>query len=239
MSSVEQRPNLILGQGQIGAALAKLCCRKLETKWMTWSKSGRANSTFSGDIATVNLKDLPSFNTVVIILSPRHRTEREYCSLYSVALHRLLKELRAKRVIFCSSTVVYPPSDRHQWCSEDCEVLSHNYRAKYLLAAEKTIEFYYPNSSVICRLTGLVDDEQLLKQRVQSSSSCWLNYVFRHDVVNILFEFIKRYDIAGTYNISSDHICYNKSNTSSGKKVSNLKLKSVINYSFKMMREEI
>lgn len=236
LSTVVDNSLLILGQGDLGSRLAQSARVNLERSTVTWALSHRSNPDIIGDIAKFDFHQLGAFGTVVIILSPSERSSEAYNHLYNLGIGRLASMIKASRVIFISSTAVYPSDG--QWHCENSQLVAKTYRAQALLEAERHIKYHYPNSHVILRLSGLINQQNHKKVgQPFDFKSKWLNMVSRSDVLEILIKLIEQ-DISikddktvGTFNVTRSPI-YNNEGQIFGKKVSNLKILSTLDFSF-------
>lgn len=231
LSSIPQPPNLILGQGPLGFAF-----KKASAQWdyptLTWSSSGRHQSDFQGDIATYPLNTLPLFSTIVIAISAPERTPQAYAQLYQKSLYRFLSQVSFKRILFCSSTVVYASSEE-RWCDEETLEYNQNFRAYSLLCAERFIKHYAANRYVILRIGGLESSPCAHVKKQVAGPSPWRNLVWRGDVCKIIEKIVFQHpDLCGTFNICSDSHPYRHTEPDYGKKISNLKIKAAIGYQF-------
>ncbi len=170
------------------------------------------------------------------------------------ALVPFIESSRIQRVIFASSTSIYPETVCDAY--EDLDFVPDNERSKVL----KTVEEMFLNSSLfqttVLRLAGLFGGERMIgkflsgKKSIKSAQG-YVNLVHFEDVVSILLKIVENNVSPGVINVCCDehplrkelyeraakHLkvplpTFDTSAEVKGKKVSNKKLKSLLSYEF-------
>ena len=219
-----KKTSLILGQGPVGQLLAQ-SLRQENFEVLTWAKSERQGQTYYGDLATSkSLLDVPPVDILIIVLSSKERSAQAYKYLYETTLKIVLSSLKFSKVIFCSSTAVYPDDSSYMQDEDQCQNYSFHFRGQYLLKAEKLVRYYSPQEHIILRVGGIVrpDSQDLYKGS---------NAVEQKTLVNLVIALVSEYShINGIYNICSDK--YLLAQRQKAKIVSNLKIKSKLGSQF-------
>ena len=203
---------LIVGSGDIGSGLAKSLAAKGHTVWgMRRSEKpiGEGVTTLSADVSDMEtlIGQIPKdLDYVVYSIASPEFSEEGYDLYYVhglVHILALLKQQHAqpKRVIFVSSTSVYPQHDG-SWVDETTVAEPTAFAGRKMLEAEtKLQDCEYPHTVV--RFSGIYGPGRTrLINQAKGGSHCdpepdlWTNRIHRDDCIGVL-EFIIEQDMAG------------------------------------------
>jgi nucleoside-diphosphate-sugar epimerase len=190
----------------------------------------------------------------------RHRDYREVYLRGAHALLEALEISSAQRVIYTSSTGVYGQEDGSP-VNEDSPTEPSTANGKVLVETEKTLLAGCQRSgrqAAILRLAGIIGPDRGPVNRMpslagtqRSDGEAWVNLIHRHDAVNIL---VRLADVSyhGILNVCGDEpirrrVYYDRliqklglapirwtvsNGTSLGKRISNTRVKQLLNYEF-------
>lgn len=203
---------LIVGSGDIGGGLARSLAVKGHTVWgMRRSDKpiGDGVTTLSADVSDMEtlIGQIPSdLDYVVYSIASPEFSEEGYDAYYvqgMVHILALLKQqhIEPKKVIFVSSTSVYPHHDG-SWVDESIEAEPTAFAGRKMLEAENkliTSDF----SHLIIRFSGIYGPGRIrLINQAKGGSHCdpepdlWTNRIHRDDCIGVL-EFLIEKDMAG------------------------------------------
>ena len=203
---------LIVGSGDIGGGLAKNLAEKGHTVWgMRRSDKpiGEGITTLSADVSDMEtlIGQIPNeLDYVVYSIASPEFSEAGYEQYYVHGLVHILALLKQqhvhpKRIIFVSSTSVYPQHDG-SWVDEGTEATPTAFAGRKMLEAESKLaasEF----SHTVVRFSGIYGPGRTrLINQAKSGSHCdpepdlWTNRIHRDDCIGVL-AFILEQDMAG------------------------------------------
>ena len=197
------------------------------------------------------------FDTDIFIINFPPERREDIVEFHSLQIGELIKEIiRAgiKRVLFISSTSVYPEVNRE--VSENENLVPSKLSGTALKAVENLLISSKKFQTTILRLAGLIGYDRnprnfLKKRRVIHKINTPINLVHRDDCINVIYEIIRNEAWGRLYNVCCDKHPkradfykneadqagvelpeLEESTTSDYKIVSNEKLKRELNYSF-------
>ena len=203
---------LIVGSGDIGGGLAKSLVAKGHTVWgirRSEKPIGEGVTTLSADVSDMEtlIGQIPEkLDYVVYSIASPDFSEEGYDQYYVHGLVHILALLKQqheqpKRVIFVSSTSVYPQHDG-SWVDETTLAEPTAFAGRKMLEAESKLQGSdYPHTTV--RFSGIYGPGRTrLINQAKGGSHCdpepdlWTNRIHRDDCIGVL-EFIIEQDMAG------------------------------------------
>ncbi|NVK36531.1 MAG: SDR family oxidoreductase [Gammaproteobacteria bacterium] len=203
---------LIVGSGDIGGGLAKHMAAQGHSVWgMRRSEKaiGDGVTTLSADVSDMEtlIGQIPeNLDYVVYSIASPEFSEEGYDAYYVHGLVHILALLKQqhqqpKRVIFVSSTSVYPQHDG-SWVDESTPAEPTAFAGRKMLEAEdKLAQSDFPHTSV--RFSGIYGPGRTrLINQAKSGSHCdpepdmWTNRIHRDDCIGVL-AFLIEQDMAG------------------------------------------
>ncbi len=191
----------IIGLGWLGKALAeKLSSEDYDVIGSTTSDDkakGLSQEAYS--VVTLKLNPHPTgkgFNklfdtdTCVITIPPKSRTQAPDFYYQQLAfLKKLIDQSKAKRVIFISSTGIYPNEPREEPYDEEDELDRSNAGNQILLEAERIISEKRAYELSIIRFGGLMGAGRALAKYFQGKENvdgeARVNYIHQTDAINL------------------------------------------------------
>ena len=199
---------LIAGCGDLGT---RLSARLQQSEWRIHGLRRRPEQLPSfirgigADLlAPRSLAPLPrSWDAVIYQATPGERTPEAYRSAYVDGLQNLLRHVRARRLIFVSSTAVYG-QDQGEWVDEDSVTEPRGFSGRTLLEAEaKTRE----SGGLVVRFSGiygpgrdyLIRSIQSGRARCRPDPPQWTNRIHADDCAAVLHHLLTLPDPASLY----------------------------------------
>lgn len=191
----------IIGLGWLGKPLAaQLASEDYEVIGSTTqSEKARQLSKEAYAVVTLNLNPHPSGNgfnvlfestTLVIAFPPKSKSQSpEFYFQQLTFLKKLIDQSKIKRVLFISSTGIYPKESRALEYDEEEVLNKQNCGNPTLLEAERIISEKRSYELSIIRFGGLMGGDRILgkyfenKENVEGSSQ--VNYIHKVDAVNL------------------------------------------------------
>lgn len=192
---------LIVGCGYVGQALAKYYLTlKHEVFALQRHPVAVAGVTnLLGDVAHIQLTDLPVFDAVFYLVAADHSSDEAYQHAYVHGIQNLLKQLKqsSTRILYVSSTAVYA-QQQAEWVTEQSSTLPDNFSGKRLLEGEAIVR----NSGfahTIVRFGGIYGPGRIrLIEQVKNHQAtltptpCYTNRIHLADCVGML-AFLAKY----------------------------------------------
>lgn len=191
----------IIGLGWLGRPLAeRLASEDYEVIGSTTQAEKASHlSQKAYTVVTLNLNPHPignGFNilfqsdTLVIAFPPKSKSQKPEFYFQQLAfLKKLIDQSKVKKVLFISSTGIYPQEVRKSEYDEEEELTKQNCGNNILLEAERIISEKRSYQLSIIRFGGLMGDERILgkylegKENVDGSSR--VNYIHQADAVSL------------------------------------------------------
>ena len=197
------------------------------------------------------------FDTEILVINIPPERREDIVEFHSLQIGNLIKEIvqaGIKRVLFVSSTSVYPEVNRE--VSEDDDLVPSKLSGTALKAVEELLISSKEFQTTILRLAGLIGYDRnprnyLNKRRVIHKINTPVNLVHRDDCINVIYEIVRNDAWGRIYNVCCDKHPkrtdfyrneagvagvelpeLEESTTSDYKIVSNERLKRELNYSF-------
>lgn len=147
-----------------------------------------------------------AWDAVVMTATPDERTEQAYQAAYVAALRGLLARVRARRLVFVSSTAVYGQTDG-SWVDEDSQARPAAFNGQVLLEAEALAR---EAGGIVVRFSGIYGPgrDWLLRRLRQGPVECrrcppqWTNRIHADDCAGVLAHVLALADPAPVYNAS-------------------------------------
>ncbi len=217
---------LIAGCGYLGAATADLFCEK-EWEVEGWTASADSSAALSMKPYLISAVDIGSreavtaaakdFDTVIHCASSRGGDEQVYRQIYLRGAQNLALAFPQARLVFTSSTSVYPQTDG-AWVTELSPAEASLPTSKVL---RETEEFVLGHGGIVTRLAGIYGPGRsaLLRKFLTGTATIdpgperFLNQIHRDDVASALFFLAQRalekagrtFDPRAIYNVSDNH----------------------------------
>jgi len=203
---------LIVGSGDIGGGLAKSLAAKGHTVWgMRRSEKtiGEGVTTLSADVSDMEtlIGQIPTeLDYVVYSIASPEFSEEGYDAYYVQGLVHILallkqQHIEPKKVIFVSSTSVYPHHDG-SWVDESIIPEPTAFAGRKMLEAENKLADSDFNHLIV-RFSGIYGPGRIrLINQAKGGSHCdpepdlWTNRIHRDDCIGVL-EFLIEKDMAG------------------------------------------
>lgn len=191
----------IIGLGWLGLPLAeKLALEEYQVVGSTTQESKAEElSREAYGVVVLNLNPHPTgkgFNslfetdTLVVAFPPKSKSQEAQFYFQQLAfLKKLIDQSKVKRVLFISSTGIYPKEARAFDYDEEDELSKSNVGNQTLLEAERIISKKRAYELTILRMGGLMGENRILgkyferKENVDGSSK--VNYIHQIDAVNL------------------------------------------------------
>ncbi len=256
----------VLGCGWLGFPLAKYLLEKgFELKGSTTDKGKllllQKNSispfliNIDPDIKSDNINEFLSSDILYINFPPKRRDDIE--DYHPKQISNLINEIKdsgIKKIIFASSTSVYP--NTNDIVDERCDLMPDKNSGKALLEAEKMLMGERGFDTTVIRFAGLIGYERsplnsLKRKKLVVNPDAKLNLIHRDDCIKISYEIIRNNIWNETLNACSDNHPTRKEyysveakkhgislpdfddqDNAEYKIISNRKLKKLLNYEF-------
>lgn len=199
---------LVVGCGKLGLPLARLLIADGHS--VTGIRRTLPETPDSGDPVWLKadvtnddaIAGIPTdFELVVIILTPAERSPEGYRRIYQEGLDRVMSRLAAAsikpRLLFVSATSVYA-QHRGEWVDEQSVTAPETYNGQSLLAAERAVKHFNPQSAIV-RFSGIygAQRQRLLKtlekpQQIQRTPPLYTNRIHQQDCIAVLHLLAKR-----------------------------------------------
>jgi nucleoside-diphosphate-sugar epimerase len=191
----------IIGLGWVGTPLAHLLKDKFEVKGSTTTEAKRSKLLAEGIHALrFSLNPFPEgegFNAlfkseiVVVNIPPRTRSGNGLFHLEQIKyLKSLLGNAAVKKVIFVSSTGVYPDQNSLEEYQEDFPITRENTNHETIFKAEQMLESERSYDLTIVRFGGLMGDDRIplryFSGKENVTGHTRVNFIHRSDAVRML-----------------------------------------------------
>lgn len=203
---------LIVGAGYVGSRAAHLLAERGDEVWALRRSPlelPRPIRSIRADVATgEGLDALPrGLDALVYAVSPDERSDEAYRAAYPEGLRRVRQVCPDARVVFISSTAIYP-QDNGVLVDESTPTSASSFSAQRLLEAEGSLLQGGPHAVV--RASGIYGPgrHHLLKKLLATELSDedrgrWTNRVFVSDLARALVFLVARPDLTGAF-VASD-----------------------------------
>ena len=190
----------IIGLGWIGLPLAKVLQKKGHTVIGSTTTAEKQSRLIAEGIDAIHFSLVPFpqgigfqklFASEVLVLNipPRSRSTdgKNYLEQLKF-LRSMVDQSSIQKIIFVSSTGVYPDQNREEIYTEEEEVTAHNTGNIPLLKGESAFSNF--NKVTIVRFGGLLGDDRVPGKYVASrenvNGSSRVNYIYRNDAARML-----------------------------------------------------
>lgn len=151
------------------------------------------------------------WDAIVYQATPDERSEAGYRVAYLEGLANLLERVRARRLIFVSSTAVYG-QDQGEWVDESSDTELPRFNGRVLLEAEALAARSAPEP-VVVRFTGIYGPgrDYLVRKVASGDASCresppqWTNRIHADDCAGVLAHLLTLKQPAPLYCASDSH----------------------------------
>lgn len=211
---------LIVGCGYVGQALAKYY---IDLKHEVFALQRHAVdiagiTNLIGDIAQIQLTDLPVFDTIFYLVAAGNSSDDAYQHAYVHGIQNLLKQLPKQShtsIIYVSSTAVYG-QQQGEWVNEESATLPNDFSGKRLLEAESIVR-NSGFSHTLVRFGGIYGPERTrLIEQVRNHQAtltptpCYTNRIHLADCVGILAFLAKHPNLPTTVlGVDCEPVLYN------------------------------
>lgn len=152
-----------------------------------------------------DIKEFLSSDLLIINIPPSLRSKSESFHIKQIEeLVKFLNESSVKKVIYISSTSIYPELNRE--VREEDVVSSEQAENKTLFEVENFLKKQSKFDTTILRCAGLAGYDRILVKHFAGKKSLAMgnapvNLIHRDDVIGIIYEIIKKYKWNEVYNI--------------------------------------
>lgn len=257
----------ILGCGWLGLPLGSYLVNKgisvkgsvmKEEKFSTLKEKGifPFQLSLSPELSGKNLEEFFSCDILIINFPPERRSDiMEYHTAQITSLNKVIIENKIRKVLFVSSTSVYPDVNREVFEYED--LIPEKGSGKALRIAEYLLQEQEGFATTIIRFGGLVGYDRLPGRFLASkkdvpNADAPVNIIHQDDCIEIIYQIIKQNIWGEIFNACADEHPLRKdyyrkaalqlnlappdfvsSNVTSYKIINSNKLKERLNYTFK------
>ncbi len=195
---------LIVGAGDLGQRLSALL--KAQSLQVCTARRTAGMADYALDVSQ-SLRDaqlnFAEFSHIVFCATPDGRSEDSYHTLYVEGIKNLLAVRTQARIVFCSSTAVYPQNDG-SWVDESTPCQPTAFNGAKLLQAEAQLDL---QSDLVLRLGGIYGPGRN-HARTQATNGItgaiqWTNRIHINDAASVTAQLIQRHH-AGVFNVVDD-----------------------------------
>ncbi len=213
----------VLGCGWLGFPLAKALVDQGYKVLGSTTNPNKFNQLEQGGIQPYLLELVPAINQsadqdffqsdVLVINIPPGRKRDNVEQFYPQQIAEIIKQKPTRKIIFVSSTSVYPNLNR-EVTEEDCptneaELRSLRMSGRALIAAEKLVQQYSDKTTII-RFCGLMGPDRhpgkfLAGKKLNSSGQAPVNFIHLEDCVAIITKTIQENRWGEIFNACADN----------------------------------